>query len=229
MLITFRFFIEPDLRAVRKGSKTNVMKLLAGLMLLFIGNGLSAQVDSVQTQLGDTLKSQKDTILKITTVHFSGFSGYDKIKLQSGDSIIVNIIAETQTEVAFKYPMNTMINKVLFSKIKEINYSDGKIKAFNNQQPVVGAEPDNLWRIVEITSDEAAVNGLKEIGPITAKAEGRSLKTSIDLLEKNARVNLQKKAVRMNATMVLVKTKNIEQAYGEIPIVEFEGIAYGVE
>jgi hypothetical protein len=103
------------------------------------------------------------------------------------------------------------------------------VKGFRNQFPAtpVGAEPDNLWRIVVLTENEEDIVGLKEIGPINAKSEGKSLKTSMELLEKNVRVNLQKKAIRMNATRVLVKEKNIEQSYGEIPFVEYKGMAYG--
>ena len=206
------------------------MKLIAGLLLLFVANGLRAQGDSIKTQQIDSVVTTEVSPVKMSTMS-SDFTSFDKIKLESGDSLIVHIIAETQTEVAFKYPLNTMINKMLYTKIKEINYNDGKIRSFRNQAPVtgVGAEPDNLWRIVVVTFDESEVTGLKEIGPISAKAEGKSIKTSIDLLEKNTRLSLQKKAVRMNATKVLVKTKNIQQAYGELPIVEMEGIAYGVE
>jgi hypothetical protein len=205
-----------------KNLKYLMMRILAGLVLLFAVNAVVAQ-DSIVLKIDS---------LKTTTVSVNrDLAGFDKIKLETGDSLIVTIIAETQTEVAFKYPLNTMINKMLYTKIKEINYQDGKIRAFRNMAPVtgVGAEPDNLWRIVVLTEDENEVSGMKEIGPITSKAEGRTLKTSIELLEKNARVNLQKRAVRMNATKILIKKKNIDQAYGEIPVVEFEGVAYGVE
>lgn len=198
------------------------MRILAGLVLLMAFSGVIAQ---------DTIVQKADSLKKTYVSIMGDLSGYDKIKLETGDSLIVNIIAETQTEVAFKYPLNTMINKMLYTKIKEINYKDGKVRAFRNMAPVtgVGAEPDNVWRIVVLTEDANEVSGMKEIGPITSKAEGKTLKTSIDLLEKNARVNLQKRAVRMNATKVLIKKKTIDQAYGEIPVVEFEGIAYGVE
>lgn len=203
------------------------MKVLAAIVFVLNSYSLQAQNDSLRLDQPDSLKNN-NSVLPITSLSFD-LSSFDKIKLESGDSLIVNIIAETQTEVAFKYPLNTMINKMLYTRIKEINYKDGKVKAFRNMAPVtgVGAEPDNLWRIVVITNDENEVAGLNEIGPISAKAEGKTLKTSIELLEKNAKVNLQKKAVRMNATMVLVKKKNIEQSYGEIPMVELEGIAYG--
>jgi hypothetical protein len=200
-------------------AKQNEMKLLAGFLLLFIAKAAVAQTDS--------LVVKRDSVTQTIVVNNSG---YDKILLDSGDSLFVNIVAETETEVAYKYPFNTMINKTSYSKVKEIHYKDGKLKAMQNVGivPGVGADPDNLWRIVAITYDESDVAGLKEIGPISAKAEGRSLKTSIDLLEKNVTVNLKKSALRMNATKVLVKKKNIEQSYGEIPLVELEGVAYGV-
>ena len=195
------------------------MKLLAVFTFIFLANAVVAQTDS--------LVSIKDSVAKPVVVNNSG---YDKIMLDSGDSLFVNIVAETETEVAYKYPFNTMINKTSNTKVKEILYKDGRIKAMQNVGivPGVGADPDNLWRIVAITYDENDVTGLKEIGPISAKAEGRSLKTSIDLLEKNVTVNLKKSALRMNATKVLVKKKNIEQSYGEIPLVELEGTAYGL-
>lgn len=194
------------------------MKILAVFIFILFANAVVAQTDS--------LVSIRDSVSKPIVVNSSGF---DKIMLDSGDSLFVNIVAETETEIAYKYPFNTMINKTSNSKIKEILYKDGKIKSMQNVGivPGVGADPDNLWRIVAITYDENDVAGLKEIGPISAKAEGRSLKTSIELLEKNVTVNLKKSALRMNATKVLVKKKNIEQSYGEIPLVELEGTAYG--
>jgi hypothetical protein len=199
------------------------MKVFAGVVLLFMAKGLAAQVDSTKTMPRDSVSS-KNAITGTLPV----MSLFDKIRLQSGDSLIVEIIAETQTEVAFKYPLNTMINKVLYTKVKDISYKDGRVRSIVNQNTVsVGTEPDNLWRIVQLTSEEGDVAGLNEIGPVEAKAEGKNLRTSIDLLEKNARIALQKKAVRMNATKVLIKTKNVVQTYGELPSVELKGVAYG--
>lgn len=191
--------------------------------MLLIVNGVCAQMDSTGVK--------SDSLVKAVIVNRSEFAGFDKVKLESGDSLIVNIIAETETEIAFKYPMNTMINKTPLVKIKEIIYKDGKVRSIENRPIItgVGAEQDNLWRIVDVTYDESEVAGLREIGPISARAEGKSLKTSIELLEKNVTVNLKKSALRMNATKVLVKKKNVEQSYGEIPLVELEGIAYGTK
>lgn len=211
------------------------MKFIAGLLLVLNVCLLQAQVDSANLSKGDSLLAKNDTLkndspkipIKYSYNEYAGT--YDKIKLEGGDSLIVNIIAETQTEVAFKYPYNTVINKLIYGKIKEIIYKDGRVRGFRNQYPSngVGAEPDNLWRIVVITDKEEDIAGLKEIGPINARSEGKSFKTSVDLLDKNVRVTLQKKAVKMNATKVLVKEKIIEQEYGELPFVEYEGVAYG--
>lgn len=211
------------------------MKFIAGLLVVLNVCVLQAQVDSTNLSKGDSLLAKNDTLkndspkppIKYSYNEYAGT--YDKIKLESGDSLIVNIIAETQTEVAFKYPYNTVINKLIYGKIKEIIYKDGRVRGFRNQHPAtgVGAEPDNLWRIVVITEKEEDIEGLKEIGPINARSEGKSFKTSVDLLDKNVRVTLQKKAVKMNATKVLVKEKVVEQEYGELPFVEYEGVAYG--
>jgi hypothetical protein len=219
--------------------------IVAGLMLIYCAGGLNAQSDNLKKQPGDSLKVKDslsiqgvtdsavvkmEPVLKIEKIN-SDLSGFDKIRLETGDSIIASIIAETPTEVAFKYPLNTMINKMLFTKIKEIDYKDGRVRAIRNNAPVtgVGAEPDNVWRIVVITYDEKDVAGMKEIGPISSKAEGKTYRTSIEMLEKNADLNMKKAAVRMNATKVLIKKKDILQEYGEIPEVKLEGIAYGVQ
>lgn len=201
------------------------MKIVAGVVLLFVARVVTAQVDNTQALPHDSVSSKRSVA---NTQLLPSASSFDKIRLENGDSLIVEIIAETQTEVAFKYPLNTVINKVLYTKIKEISYKDGRIKTIQNQNTAtVGAEPDNLWRIVQITFDENDVSGLNEIGPVEFKAEGKNLRTSIDLLEKNARIAVQKKAVRMNATKVLIKTKNVVQTYGELPSVELKGTAYG--
>lgn len=211
------------------------MKFIAGLLVVLNVCVLQAQVDSTNLSKGDSLLAKNDTLkndspkppIKYSYNEYAGT--YDKIKLESGDSLIVSIIAETQTEIAFKYPYNTVINKLIYGKIKEIIYKDGRVRGFRNQYPAtgIGAEPDNLWRIVVITEKEEDIEGLKEIGPINARSEGKSFKTSVDLLDKNVRVTLQKKAVKMNATKVLVKEKVVEQEYGELPFVEYEGVAYG--
>jgi hypothetical protein len=211
------------------------MKIIAGLLLVLLNLfSLKAQVDSANATKPDTLLAKNntntDSVKPVVQSLYNEYSGsYDKIKLETGDSLIVSIIAETQTEVAFKYPYNTVINKLIYGKIKEIIYKDGRVRGFRNQYPAtgVGAEPDNLWRIVVITNKEDDVAGMKEIGPIDARSEGKSFKTNIDLLDKNVRVTLQKKAVKMNATKVLVKEKIVEQAYGELPFVEYVGVAYG--
>ncbi len=210
------------------------MKFIAGLLVVLNVCVLQAQVDSTYLSKGDSLLAKNDTLkndslkppIKYSYNEYAGT--YDKIRLESGDSLIVSIIAETQTEVAFKYPYNTVINKLIYGKVKEIIYKDGRVRGFRNQIPTgVGAEPDNLWRIVVITERVEDIEGLKEIGPINARSEGKSFKTSVDLLDKNVRVTLQKKAVKMNATKVLVKEKVVEQEYGELPFVEYEGVAYG--
>ncbi len=210
------------------------MKVFAGLLLVLNVFTLQAQMDSANLTKVDTLLAKNtinnDSVKPAARSSYNEYAGtYDKIKLESGDSLIVTILAETQTEVAFQYPFNTIINKLIFGKIKEIIYKDGRVRGIRNQYPAtgVGAEPDNLWRIVVITDKEEDIAGLKEIGPIDARSEGKSFKTSIELLDKNVRVTLQKKAVKMNATKVLVKEKNVEQAYGELPFVEYEGVAYG--
>lgn len=210
------------------------MKFIAGLLVVLNVCVLQAQVDSTNLSKGDSLLAKNDTLkndspkppIKYSYNEYAGT--YDKIKLESGDSLIVSIIAETQTEIAFKYPYNTVINKLIYGKIKEIIYKDGRVRGFRNQYPTgVGAEPDNLRRIVVITERVEDIEGLKEIGPINARSEGKSFKTSVDLLDKNVRITLQKKAVKMNATKVLVIEKVVEQEYGELPFVEYEGVAYG--
>lgn len=212
------------------------MKVSVGVfLLLFVNSVVSAQSDTLLTLKNDTIAAKKDSVefvntpirIEIASTEFAG--AYDIIKLKDGDSLVVNIITETPTEITFQYPLNYVTNKLLPGKIEEIVYKNGKIKSIQNHKPTaeLRAEPDNLWRLVIITQEESEISGLKQIGPITAKAEGRNFKSNLELLEKNAKVNLQRKAVKMNATKILVTNKYVEQAYGEIPSVEYEGIAYG--
>lgn len=172
------------------------MKLIVGLVLIVYSLNLNAQLDSLQMPNNDSTQISFLSTSGTGESFSPGYGGYDKIHLESGDSVIVNIIGETKTEVAFKYPLNTMINKLNYARVKEIHYKDGRVRQLKNSAPAtgVGAEPDNVWRLVVITEDESDVSGLKEIGPVTAKAEAKNLKTSIELLEKNARINLQKKS-----------------------------------
>lgn len=204
------------------------MRWVACCMSLFFVTTVFGQVkDSIPAN--DSLKQTR--VDSIPAPMSQSSTDYDKMTLTNGDSIIVRIIKETDKDIAFQYPLNSVINQLPLSMIKQVYYRDGKNKTVVNQGAANAAavipDNENVWKIVVITSNESDVADLREIGPIDALAEAKTNKTPISLLEKNANITIQKRAVRMGATKVLVKKKIVEQSYGELPYVELQGVAYG--
>jgi hypothetical protein len=200
-----------------------------GLILLGLNSwGQSEQNDSVQT-------SNSQLILSATTPIASGYfftDGYDRLIKLNKDTLVVKIQKITQTEVVFKYPLNTIINRIPVYHVKEIIAKDVAItttfKTLSGPAKKILKDtiPVTDIKSVIVTFEESDVAGLTELGPVESHSEGESATTSTSLMEKNAIFQLRKKAAQMGATKVLVTEKNTETPYGENPLVEMKGIAY---
>jgi predicted HNH restriction endonuclease len=203
--------------------------------LVIFSLALKAQVsvkDSTQTPVKDSsmvnLRAAKDSIHEVP----SKTADYDHLIKTNGDLLVVTIKSENAKEIGFLYPLNTVLNFVPLAQVKEIQYKNGTVKVIDTATPtnlkVLKAEnPEEDWKFVKITYNKKDVEGLPDLGPIDSKAEGKKLNTSTDLLERNAILYLQKKAARMGASKVLITNKDIQSAYGELPVVVLTGTAYG--
>jgi hypothetical protein len=196
---------------------------------------LKAQVsvkDSARTPVKDSsmvnMMATKDSTHEVP----SKTADYDHLIKTNGDLLVVTIKSENAKEIGFLYPLNMVLNFVPLAQVKEIQYKNGTVKVIDTATPtnlkVLKAEnPEEDWKFVKITYNKKDVEGLPDLGPIDSKAEGKKLNTSTDLLERNAILYLQKKAARMGASKVLITNKDIQSAYGELPVVVLTGTAYG--
>ena len=82
------------------------------------------------------------------------------------------------------------------------------------------------WKKVVITDDPDDVSTLFKLQEISATSHGERLNTKIDMLEKNATIILQRKAANLNANLVLINDKKVYVAYGDLPFVTLNAIAY---
>ena len=203
--------------------------------LIIFSLALKAQVttkDSVQTPTRDS--SLVKSLAAKDSTHDGSLktTDYDHLIKTNGDLLVVTIKSENAKEVGFLYPLNMVINFVPVAQVKEIQYKNGTVKVIDIATPtnmkILKAEnPEEDWKFVKITYTKKDVEGLPDLGPIDSKAEGKKLNTSTDLLERNAILYLQKKAARMGASKVLITNKDIQAAYGELPVVVLTGTAYG--
>jgi hypothetical protein len=158
---------------------------------------------------------------------------YAKITRVDGVEITVSVKNSNLFEVTYVYPMNTEEHVLSKADIKEITWPGGKKEEFGRKirvdstRTLVLNEKD--WELVTVTDNMEEIQDLKEKGEIEATFESHKLKIETEFLEKNASIILRKKAARINAHKVLIKSKEIKAGYGELPSIEMKAIAYGYE
>jgi hypothetical protein len=210
---------------------------------------LNAQTDTIPQvalkadSVGASKLSVPDSVQKVEvkrdstslSIGFKGavFSdGYDRVFMKNGDVLVCNIKDQNLYVVRIVYPLNTAIEAVNTSDIHYLNFFDGRYQLVNNKPEIVEnrtwavvvSEKD--WEKVEITEDASLVSNLVEKGVIKARYTGKQTATN-QYLEKSASIILRKKAARMKASVVVVSEKNVQRDYGELPVIDMKGIAYG--
>jgi hypothetical protein len=205
--------------------------LFIALGLLCITFGMSAQ----DLKKDSIAKTDNEIVSKPLVSAYSApiiTNGYDRIIKLNKDTLVVNIQKITQTEIIFIYPMNTVLNRIPVYHVKEVISKDGTPNAAFKllSGPKKTAKNDSIpvadYKTVIVTFNESDVSGMVELGPVVAHSEGEKVTSSTALMEKNAILQLRKKAALMGATKVLVTDKNVQSAYGENPMVEMKGTAY---
>ena len=156
----------------------------------------------------------------------------DKIVKKSGVFFYVTFVSKNLYEISYKKPGENIIQKISTSDISRIYHRNGKVDVVDNNPEkkakdwVVKAS-ENEWQRVKVVNDEEKVAGMLEKGEIEAEYTAKKLTNSDnELLEKNAIIVLKKKAFSLKANYVLVKSKNVERNYGEMPSIKMSGIAY---
>jgi len=198
--------------------------------------------DTILQTIGDSLIQEDDTAIIttndiITQPIISKKSKYDTIINQKNEKIVVHIKNSNEKEITFVYPLNTVLNTIRKSTLKEVIYSSGYKEIFINiasqetateeGQIIINGVED--WEKVNVTYDPVDIEGLVEKGVVKATAIGSKIKTPSYLLENNAAVVIKKRTARLGAHIVLIKKNKVNRSYGELPSAELEGIAYGYE
>jgi len=163
----------------------------------------------------------------------SGGHKYAKISRVDGVELTVLVLNTNLFEVRYVYPLNTEEHVLSKADIKEIAWPGGKKEKFGKKIQVDSSRVlvlnEKDWELVTITENKEEILDLKEKGEIEATFESGKLKIEAEFLEKNASIILRKKAARINAHKILIKSKEIKAGYGELPTIEMRAIAYGYE
>jgi preprotein translocase subunit Sss1 len=165
-------------------------------------------------------------------------SEYDKIIKISGDVLVVKISDKNIHEVAFTYPLNTVVNKVNLSDVNAIIHADGNYEVIDHKTAFV-ASKDKYWTVVASELEWAKVAVINDIdsvsssmiqkAPVKAKYVADKMTADPDLMLKNCVIIMKKKAVRQGANILLITDKKFFREYGELPYVEVTGLLYYAE
>jgi hypothetical protein len=143
----------------------------------------------------------------------------DKIIKRSGDTLKVKIVSSTPDIVEFTYPNETSINSEYKNSLLKIIYSSGREENCSEEKKLAVVNGQKDWQKVEITNNPDDVKGLTKLGEVTGKS-GWGGYGAQGLGNKNARIDLQKNAAKLNASIVLLQEK--ADTWG----VKLVGIAY---
>ena len=131
----------------------------------------------------------------------------------------------TYDSIIYTEAGETKLKRLAKDKINKIIYNWGRVEILNENPPKYPGRYD--WRKVQIIRNKNNTKGLFKVKKIEAKAEGSSRGYDTPKsLETRAKVILKKKAANVNAQFVLITSKTVTIAFGELPSATLKGIAY---
>jgi hypothetical protein len=149
----------------------------------------------------------------------------DTIQLFEKEPMYVNVLKITYDSIIYTEPGETELRRLGKDHVNKIVYNWGRVEILNEKPPKY---PERYnWRKVEILENKNKTKGLYMVEKIEAKAEGSSRGYDTPKsLEMRAKVILRKKAANINAKYVLITSKTVTIAFGELPSATIKGIAY---
>jgi len=162
---------------------------------------------------------------------------FDKIITFDNEVLIVKVQHITLTEISFLFPFNTRIETINRQKVSQILYADNRIDLFTpfeeDKKELLPIQEDRLivyrrelWERILTTENIKDVAGFKKIGPVSAVFEADRINCNHNYLEKNGMIRLKKRAISLQADMILITNKSVHRGYGDYPNIKIEGIAY---
>jgi len=151
--------------------------------------------------------------------------GVDTIVLVSGKKLLGKIHGVSSSKVTYYPQGKPKMEELARKQINKILYSTGRMEFFN--KPAFEMVNQGDFKTIVLTDNEDEVNGLYELGKVTAQSSkgARTAKAA----EQSANIRLQKKAANMGAYIVLITRRESKGGYGEVPTHLVEGVAYGLE
>ncbi len=180
-----------------------------------------------------TIVQKNDSVVKPLTTE-PQIAEFDQIIKTTGEVFNVIIVEKTVFEVSFYYPLNKEVSKLNTANIKEIRYKDGKVETISQkieQKPKdwVIKEAEKDYDKVEVFYEADQVAGMKELGTVVGEYVGRKFNVTNSIIEKSGLIVVKRKALRMNATAILIIEKHLSRDYGELPSIYIKAIAYSKE
>lgn len=169
----------------------------------------------------------------------AALASFDKIITFDREVYVGKIHNITFSEVRYTGPADSILHAISRSRISQILYAGGRRDVFLplddarvKQKELVDTTRiiiKNLkdWMKVVVTEDPYDVSDLQALGGVKTRYEAEMGNMNNDDLMRQAAINLKKKAAAMKAHCVLVETKFFVKSYGELPVVEVTGTAFG--
>lgn len=182
----------------------------------------------------DSVTNIKEYVYNKDTAYRSNF---DQIITIDNKVITAHVTNIGLNQVYFRYPLNTIQNSISREMINCIIHKNGRKEIFTlvekEEAPNLNADESFIivrekkqWEEVDTTHNADQILGMNKLENISAKYESGKMRANAEYLEKNALIILRKKAANMGADLILITSKQMHAAYGDLPSIEMEGVAY---
>jgi hypothetical protein len=169
----------------------------------------------------------------------SALASFDKIITFDRQVYVGRIHNISFSEVRYTGPADNEIHSIGRSRISQILYAGGRRDVFiplddarvtqkelvDTSRIIIKNQKD--WMKVVVTENPVDVSDLQALGGVKTRYEAEVGNMNNDEMMRQASINLKKKAAAMRAHCVLVETKFFQKTYGELPVVEVRGMAFG--
>jgi len=197
-----------------KLNELNMRLIFLTVVLFFAVNAtLSAQVEYPDTIVKTDVKKEENAIKT------------DLIKTFDGKVLKVNVKKFTPLEVFYSQPGETKMSSIERRLVNTIKYKSGRLETINTELKVKKKKKD--YRKVKVLRKKRDTENHIEIGKIEAKREGAEGEfVTIRELERNAIIELKKRAALLNADYIYVYDRESSMGYGDIPSLTLYAKAY---
>jgi hypothetical protein len=185
---------------------------------------------SKQQIIDDSDKSNTvDSFVIKTRVYSVTYS--DQIVKTNGEIIQCKVKSRNLFDITYFLPTDKSELTISCSNVKEIHYANKNIEVIDNnpkkrKKDWVAKPTEKVWDKVIVTENPNDVTSLVEIEKLEVNWESSKDKVTNSSLEKSALTILQRKALKLNANILLITDKKISRSYGELPSIYIKASAF---